>query len=48
MILTLAPKSQITSGKLWHPMEIGMIGPPGSPIFSSREWSIHYTAIGSI
>jgi len=27
MMLTLAPKSQIASGKLWRPIEIGMTGP---------------------
>ena len=42
MMLTLAPKSQIASGKLWHPIEIGITGLLGSPIFSSREWSIHF------
>ena len=37
MMLTLAPRSQIAAGKRWHPIEIGMTGFPGSPIFSCRD-----------
>jgi hypothetical protein len=37
MILALASKSQATSEKTWHPIEIGMTGLPGLPFLSGSE-----------
>jgi len=41
MMLTLAPKSQITSLKFVVPMEIGITGLPRSPFLVGRDESIH-------
>jgi hypothetical protein len=48
MMLTLAPKSQITSLKFTLLMEIGMIGLPGSPFLISKDSSFHPPVEGSL
>ena len=39
IMLTLEPKSQSASGKSTMPMEIGMTGHPGSPLFDWQKVS---------